>query len=314
MIQLKISGRAGNQFFQYAFVNNYMLNNNLNDKIYNSFEQLKRHNSDSTTFKNELKNFNIKNIEEIEKIQLTAKQKIWDFTYKVLNKIVRKNAQLRKRKLNQKDYNFLIKTLQKGLNTNGLYYYIPGMKEFHKAKTENIIFFGSYEENRYYLENREQILNAYEPKEERKKENEELYNVIEQNNSICVTIRRGDFLNTKYIGIYYICKQEYFERAIKKMNELVEKPQYIVFSDDVEWCKENMEFPPNTKFESGQDSIWEKIRLMYSCKHFIISNSTFSWWAQYLSRNKEKIVIAPKEWNKFEYTEPIYDNNWKIIG
>lgn len=313
MIQLKISGRAGNQFFQYAFVNNYMLNNKLNEKIYISFEHLKSHNSDSTTFKNELKNFNIKNIEEIEKINLNTKQKIWDFAYKVLNKIIRKNAKLKKRKLNQKDYNFLIKILQKGLNVNGLYYYIPGMKEFYKSKTENIIFFGSYEENRYYLKNREQILKCYEPIEEKRKENKELYDAIEKNNSICVTIRRGDFLNEKFVNNYYICNQEYFEKAITEMNKKVEKPQYIVFSDDVQWCKENINFPENTLFESGNDPIWEKIRLMYSCKNFIISNSTFSWWAQYLSRNDNKKVIAPSEWNKFEYTDPIYHKKWDII-
>ena len=97
------------------------------------------------------------------------------------------------------------------------------------------------------------------------------------------------------------------------MNKLVKKPQYIVFSDDVEWCKNNMHFPKNTIYESGNDPIWEKIRLMYSCKHFIISNSTFSWWAQYLSNNKNKIVIAPKKWNNFEYSELIYDDKWILL-
>ena len=56
---------------------------------------------------------------------------------------------------------------------------------------------------------------------------------------------------------------------------------------------------------------------MYSCKHFIISNSTFSWWAQYLSRNKEKIVIAPDRWTNDSYKEhnkiDIYEEDWELI-
>ena len=140
-----------------------------------------------------------------------------------------------------------------------------------------------------------------------------LYKKIESTNSVCVTIRRGDFLLDKFIKNFYICTPEYFEKAIEKINSIVNDPQYIVFSDDVDWCKKNMKFPPNTLFESGKDEIWEKLRLMYKCKNFIISNSTFSWWAQYLSQNDNKIVIAPDEWNKFEYTDPIYDKNWIIM-
>ena len=97
------------------------------------------------------------------------------------------------------------------------------------------------------------------------------------------------------------------------MTEKIKNPQYIVFSDDIEWCRTNMKFPTGTLYESGKDPIWEKIRLMYSCKNFIISNSTFSWWAQFLSRERNKIVIAPKQWNKFEYMDNIYNKKWILI-
>ena len=52
---------------------------------------------------------------------------------------------------------------------------------------------------------------------------------------------------------------------------------------------------------------------MYSCKNFIMSNSSFSWWAQYLSKNKNKKVIAPYRWYNNDIRCDIYQDNWKII-
>lgn len=56
---------------------------------------------------------------------------------------------------------------------------------------------------------------------------------------------------------------------------------FFGFSDDIDWVKNNMEFPGEVYYESGVDPVWEKLRLMSACKHFVLSNSSFSWWAQY---------------------------------
>lgn len=133
-------------------------------------------------------------------------------------------------------------------------------------------------------------------------ENKVLYDVLKSDKqTVCISIRRGDYVsNAEFEKKLNICTKEYFEKAVKCLKQKIDNPVFIVFSDDIEWCKVNIDFieKENYYFESGKDSVWEKLRLMYMCKHFIISNSIFSWWSQYLSKNEEKIVIAPKFWFK----------------
>ena len=105
---------------------------------------------------------------------------------------------------------------------------------------------------------------------------------------------------------------------MKKITEQVENPVFYVFSnssDDINWIKENYDFSDyNVEYVDLNNPDYEELRLMYSCKHFIISNSTFSWWAQYLCENENKIVIAPSEWNRhFDDCSGIYMPEWQVI-
>lgn len=314
MIQLKICGRAGNQFFQYATVYSYIKKNKLNEQLYISFEELEKRKTDAETFFDTLKFFNVETYKVIDKVILTKFQKILDFLYRANLKFIRTIKKKIGLSMTFNDYKILDKIWHKILNTNGLYYYMPTNQQFYKSKNKNIIFYGSFESEKYFDDYKEEIYRMFTPKNPKSNKNEQLYRKIQDTNSVCVTIRRGDFLSDKFKNDFYICTPDYFDKAISIMNKKVKEPQYIVFSDDVDWCKKNMNFPETTMYESGEDEIWEKIRLMYSCKNFIISNSTFSWWAQYLSRNKEKIIIAPRVWNNFEYSEQIYNEKWILVN
>lgn len=313
MLQLKICGRAGNQLFQYATVYSYMKEKNIQEKLFISFEELKKRKTDNKSFFDVLKFFNVEEYVTIDKIYMTKIQKILDFFYRAHLKIIRTFRKIIKSNMKYYDYKFIEKIWHKLLNKNGLYYFMPTNRKFYKSNSNNIIFYGSFESEKYFEKYKKDIFSIYSPKNGKIEKNREMYNIIEHTNSVCVTIRRGDFLIDKFKKDFYICTPEYFEKAIEKMDTILEKPQYIIFSDDIEWCKKNIKFPNHTLYENGNDPIWEKIRLMYSCKNFIISNSTFSWWAQYLSKNNNKLVIAPKTWNRFEYSKEIYEDNWIII-
>lgn len=111
-----------------------------------------------------------------------------------------------------------------------------------------------------------------------------------------MSIHRGDFLYQRFKNEFHICDEEYFTKAFKEVKEKVEAIVLVLLSNDIEWVRENIKTELPSYYESGTDPVWEKLRLMYSCKHFVISNSTFFWWAQYLSRNEQKVVVSPDRW------------------
>jgi len=107
---------------------------------------------------------------------------------------------------------------------------------------------------------------------------------LKEENSVAVHVRRGD-----YEHFNWLLDEEYYHRAMQKMSELVEDPTFFFFSDDPRWC---LRLGPNL-FHYGE---LEDFYLMSQCKHNIIANSSFSFWAAMLNENPDKIVIYPKDW------------------
>lgn len=125
--------------------------------------------------------------------------------------------------------------------------------------------------------------------------NERLKN---EENSVGIHIRRGDYLkNWKYRGL---CGIDYYQKAIAYILEHIKSPKFFLFSDDIDWVKENIS--PLVKgydvtFVNWNHSInsYKDMQLMAMCKNLIIANSSFSWWAAYLNQNNP-IVVAPEKW------------------
>lgn len=152
-------------------------------------------------------------------------------------------------------------------------------------------------------------------------------NVLEKiriTNAVSIHIRRGDFLELQHF--FRIVPIEYYKTAVAEISKRIQSPQFFIFSNDLSWAKDNIDFINNPVFVdlsscqnySGYADI-EEFELMKNCKHNIIGNSSFSWWAAYLNQNNNKSVIAPKNWfnDKF-YQEsfeqyPICPNDWKLI-
>ena len=128
-------------------------------------------------------------------------------------------------------------------------------------------------------------------------------------NSVCVHIRLGDYKAPGIKEKLFVCNEYYYETAVKKMQELVEQPVFYIFSNthkDFLEIQDSFNFgEAEVRFVDMGNKDFEDLYLMSMCKHFILSNSTYSWWGQYLSDNNSRIVMAPKKWNNLEH-----DPNW----
>jgi hypothetical protein len=123
-------------------------------------------------------------------------------------------------------------------------------------------------------------------------------------NSLSLHVRRGDYLNKP--NFHTNLPIDYYIEAIKYIDSKDKIDKIYVFSDDIKWCKEN--FTDNRMIYIDNLEDYEELYLMSLCSHNIIANSSFSWWGSYLNLNKNKIVIAPKNWFGKEFS-----GNWQDI-
>lgn len=185
------------------------------------------------------------------------------------------------------------------------YYEIPKPKEILKNKNYNGIYFNGYfQSEKHFDDYREKLLPILfyiNPKEKRELKIKYPEIFIDNKITISIHIRRGDNVShPKELRSPYLWCSDYYQNAIAFFEEKYgyENIRFVVFSSDLDWSKEFMrnEFP-KYKVIFPHELDYLELYLMSCCKHQIIASSTFSWWAAYLNKNPEKIVVAPKNWH-----------------
>lgn len=170
-------------------------------------------------------------------------------------------------------------------------------------------YYGGWHCPDYLKDVEQEVRNAYKFDESQlNKEGKEMLNSIESLESVSLHVRRGDFLTDGFGGI---CTVEYYKKAIAYVKERVSDPVFYVFSDDLEWARENIK-EEKIRFvdiHKGKDS-WKDMLLISHCKHNINANSTFSWWGAWLNNNPGKIVIVPPKFSQKPDSGAIYPKEW----
>lgn len=308
MIYTNLSGRCGNQLFEYAITRK--LQTIYKDDITFCDKNLVAQNKKDASFCNELYAFNVVpfTIEHNKTKHVFLHGNIFQIIiycfYLLICRIPYKN---------RPDFYHRQEKYQPILNFFGIYDLTHGYSELKYSKAKNKFVNGYYEDERFFKDIRSYLVKELTVKEENEKNND-LLKIIDMRESVCVSIRRGDFLNVDNKGLRSICNEEYFRNAIEKMKDCLPNSVFIFFSDEIDWVKENYNFGVESYYETGIDTVGEKLRLMSRCKHFILSNSTFSWWAQFLSENPTKIVISPDRWfNMPGYKHQLISDEWILI-
>lgn len=183
------------------------------------------------------------------------------------------------------------------------YTYNPDIEQL-KDKT---YLYGYWQTEKYFKDYRSDILKMFTPNYPLSTGCKEYIEKVQQCNSIAIHVRRGDYVN---LGI--CLDQSYYHQAILKMEERIETPQYFIFSDDIEYAKqffkEENGYFTYVQYQSENATI-EDLFIMKSCKHIVMANSSYSWWAAWLNDNPDKIVIHPND----HQSDDFYPSNWSTF-
>ncbi len=114
----------------------------------------------------------------------------------------------------------------------------------------------------------------------------------QQGPCVAIHVRRTDYLEDDRYGFL---GEEYYSTALRFLGERLENPCFMVFSDDIDWCRQHLQTGEQTHYISSASGLadYEELYLMSLCSHQVIANSSFSWWGAWLNRHPDKMVLRP---------------------
>lgn len=255
-----VKGGLGNQMFQYA--------------LFLSLKDKKEKKIIDLSF---FKSNNSHNGYELHRIFKINNENIVDKKLNLLEKIFRKI----KRKVG----------LEKVIVDNFKY------QNFNFLLKERIIFDGYWQSEKYFKSIENEIIKIYKFPEIKDRKNLEILERIKDKEAVSIHIRRGDYIGHPQLD--GMAPLSYYESSIDYIKARVKSPIFLIFSNDIEWCKKNLPLDNENVYYVDwniKENSFRDMQLMSLCKHNIIPNSSFSWWGAWLNQNPKKIVVAPEKW------------------
>ena len=167
--------------------------------------------------------------------------------------------------------------------------YNPWLWQKESGNFLGLKLFGYFQSYKYFSHNRDEVISLFSIDDVSMDFLNTTYGKLLSGDTCSIHVRRGDYVNLP--NHHPVCELNYYQKSINLFDKGV---SFLIFSDDMQWCKENFKGDNFTFIEGNKDylDLW----LMSICNHNIIANSTFSWWGAWLNQNPDKIVISPNTW------------------
>ena len=180
----------------------------------------------------------------------------------------------------------------------------------------NCYFEGYWQSPKYFEAYRSVIINTFRFPTFIDFDNMAAEKQMKTENSVALHVRRGDYVES--VNYARICTLDYYRKAIETVVKKIRSPRFFIFSNDIDWCKNNI-VPMIQKYEvsfidfnTGKNS-YRDMHLMSLARCCIVANSSFSWWGAWLNERNDKIVIAPSRWVNGSDSKDIYPSDWLLI-
>lgn len=281
MVIIKFMGGLGNQMFQYS--------------LYRWFETRKVEvRADLQFYARKSAMYQLKNLFDIDVREATREEILCcgDFSKTIFSRLRRRIIGYKK--------SHVIENVEK------LYDFSQKTSLYLDGYWQNAVYFDSIKEDISVVFRKEYKFNEYQW---------DMLERIRYTNSVSIHIRRGDYLSADNVKIYGgICTEAYYNSAVDYFCRKYGSVKFFVFTNDVSWAKKFFASADNAVYcivDSSDDS---DMFLMAECKHNIMANSSYSWWAAWLNRNPDKIVIAPSVWLNTVNQRGVYCDEWMLIN
>lgn len=302
MIIINLMGGLGNQMFQYAAAKQLSIAHNTTLRI------------DASNFKK--MTLNKEHVFQLDSYSITARQA--------------SKEELQRYKATKNRMGRLIRLIRRGWGAAAadqqpdLLYeeadgsaFKPGFLDLGPDRYL-IGYFNSY---KYFDAIRDILIDEYTPKREISPPAQAMARQIERTESVSVHLRRGDYVSDPGVhqGIKGIMTDRYYRNAIEYISRRANMPHFYIFSDDMPWVMDNFRIPAAVTYvninppQRGFEDLW----IMSKCKHNITAGgSTFSWWAAYLNRNADKIVVRTDRISndsKYDHPDDYFPPGWQVV-